>query len=346
MSLNKLALIRYKTIDECLQNRYRNWTLEDLMEKVADAIYEYEGINTGISKRTIQGDIYIMRSDKLGYNAPIVVKDKKYYTYEDKNYSISKTIFSDKNIEKIKESLDILKQFEGFALFEGVSDAILKLETKITHAQQDTKSSPKRRKYIQFEANQQLKGLNFLTPLYKILQQHKPILLKYQSFKAISREKPPLEIILYPYLLKEYRNRWFLVGLEKNHESLSIFALDRIVNFEVLAEENFVDTDVNFDEYFSDLVGVTKSTNQATHKVVLQIDAQNAPYVLTKPIHPSQKLLEDLGESIIISLEVVMNFELEREILGFGQTAKVLSPPVLVTHIKKRLKKANLLYEI
>ena len=83
------ALIRYKTIDACLRNRYRKWTLEDLIEKVSEAMYEYEGMDKGISRRTIQADLQMMRSDKLGYFAPIIVVDKKYYTYEDPTYSIT-----------------------------------------------------------------------------------------------------------------------------------------------------------------------------------------------------------------------------------------------------------------
>ncbi|MEG0187151.1 MAG: WYL domain-containing protein, partial [Algoriella sp.] len=75
MATNKIALIRYQTIDKCLQNQFRKWTLEDLIEKVSEALYEYEGITSGVSKRTIQGDIQVMRSEKLGYNAPIVVVD-------------------------------------------------------------------------------------------------------------------------------------------------------------------------------------------------------------------------------------------------------------------------------
>ena len=69
MPINKLALIRYKTIDNCLQNRYRKWTLNDLVEACAATLYEYEGITKGISVRTIQLDIQNMRSEKLGYNA-------------------------------------------------------------------------------------------------------------------------------------------------------------------------------------------------------------------------------------------------------------------------------------
>ena len=49
MPANRNALIRYKTIDKCLQNRYRTWTLNDLIDACSDALYEYEGIDKGIS---------------------------------------------------------------------------------------------------------------------------------------------------------------------------------------------------------------------------------------------------------------------------------------------------------
>ena len=78
MALNKNALIRYKTIDKCLQNRFRDWTLNDLIDACSNALYEYEGRDVNVSKRSIQLDIQLMRSDKLGYNAPIVVYSKKY----------------------------------------------------------------------------------------------------------------------------------------------------------------------------------------------------------------------------------------------------------------------------
>ena len=92
MPANKNALIRYKTIDQCLRNPYRRWTLEDLVEACSDALYEAEGITKGVSLRSVQGDIQIMRSDKLGYNAPIEVYDTKYYRYADEDYSIMNKI--------------------------------------------------------------------------------------------------------------------------------------------------------------------------------------------------------------------------------------------------------------
>ncbi len=80
MPVNRNALIRYRTIDQCLQNRFKKWTLDDLIDACADAIYEYQGFDTGVSRRTVQADIEMMRSNKLGYEAPIVVVDKKYYS--------------------------------------------------------------------------------------------------------------------------------------------------------------------------------------------------------------------------------------------------------------------------
>lgn len=89
MPVNKNALIRYKIIDRCLRNRFRRWTLDDLMDKCSDALYDMEGITTGVSKRTIQSDLQMMRSDKLGFNAPIEVYDQKFYRYTDPDYSIN-----------------------------------------------------------------------------------------------------------------------------------------------------------------------------------------------------------------------------------------------------------------
>lgn len=73
MPANKNALIRYKTIDNCLRNKYRRWTIDNLVDACCDALYDMEGISKGVSLRTVQADLQIMRSDKLGYNAPIGV---------------------------------------------------------------------------------------------------------------------------------------------------------------------------------------------------------------------------------------------------------------------------------
>ena len=109
MPANKNALIRYKTIDNCLRNRYRRWTLEDLVEACSDALYDMEGITKGVCARTVQMDIQIMRSDKLGYNAPIEVYDRIYYRYADPDYSITEMPLSIEDGKLIKKAIILLE---------------------------------------------------------------------------------------------------------------------------------------------------------------------------------------------------------------------------------------------
>lgn len=109
MPANKNALIRYKTIDNCLRNRYRRWTLDDLVEACSEALYDMEGIKKGVCTRTVQMDIQMMRSDKLGYNAPIEVYDRIYYRYADPGYSITEMPLSIEDCKLIKKAIDLLE---------------------------------------------------------------------------------------------------------------------------------------------------------------------------------------------------------------------------------------------
>lgn len=331
MAINKLALIRYKIIDNCLKQRHRKWTLEELIEKVSDGLYELEGIHSGISKRTVQGDIQLMRSNKLGYNAPIAVIKRKFYTYEDPNYSISNSPLSDSDMSKMKDAVDILKHLNGFSYFDEMSDMIARLENNLSKRDNESVS------YIQIESNKLLKGLNWITPLHKAIREKIPLLITYKSFKSKSEQ----EAVYFPYLLKEYRNRWFVICKPKKGKTLVTLALDRIEEIAEMAKSGYVANEsVDFERYYADTIGVTKSERDRGHRVILHVDSYNAPYVLTKPIHTSQQLLKTEEDgSILIRLDVVLNFELEREILGFGECIKVLAPRNLRDKIKRRSHK-------
>lgn len=335
MPINKLALIRYKTIDACLQNRFRKWTLEDLMEACSDAIYEYEGITNGVSKRTIQLDIQNMRSEKLGYNAPIIVMDKKFYYYEEKNYSITNSPLTQQDLGTLNEVLDVLKQFTGFGYFQELNGMVTRLEDKLYKQQHKGKS------YIDFEKNELLKGLKHIDPLHKAIINKKTIEITYQSFKA----KLPQIIVFYPYLLKEYRNRWFILGANRKGKAIMILALDRIETFKELNSEKYHKAEFDVSIYFNDVIGVSKMPNQTTQIVVMKIIKEHAPYIITKPIHPSQKILKEDDDGTIFSIEVIWNFELEREILGFGEQIRILSPKRLSGKIQSRLKQTLQKYQ-
>ena len=131
MPANKNALIRYKTIDRCLRNRYRRWTLDDLVDACCDALYDMEGITKGVCARTVQMDIQIMRSDKLGYNAPIVVYDKIYYTYADPDYSITEMPLSMDDCLLIKEAIALLDNKDNLDTAR-MKKVLAKVKTRLT----------------------------------------------------------------------------------------------------------------------------------------------------------------------------------------------------------------------
>ena len=328
MPVNRNALFRYKTIDLCLQNRYRKWTLDDLVEACSKSLYEYEGIKKGVSLRTVQLDLQLMRSDKLGYNAPIVVQEKKYYTYEDPAYSIMNIPVSENDLNKLMETVDFLKQFKGFSYFRELDTVVQKLEDHVYSKKIN------RKPVIDFEKNDNLKGLEYLETLYQSIIRKNIIELTYQSFTARQAQTFPF----YPYLLKEFRNRWFLIGSKNNGKPLLNLAIDRIIEVKQ-TEKTFVETE-EFDSgtYFKNVIGVTVSQGMQPEIITLYVDRRHAPYVLTKPLHHTQKLISRDEEGITISLEVQHNFELEKEILGLGDGVVVISPERLKILIFNRLK--------
>jgi predicted DNA-binding transcriptional regulator YafY len=336
MPVNRNALIRYRTIDSCLRNRYKKWALEDLMEACSDALYEYQGIDKGVSRRTVQADLEVMRSNKLGYEAPIVVVDKRYYTYSDKNYSITNIPLNQQDMQVLGEVSDLLKQFKGFSHFADLNEMVSKLEDKIYT--QKTHSAP----VIDFEKNDNLKGLEWIEIIRKAIVAKSTLCITYQSFKA----REANTFCFSAYLLKEYRNRWFVLGkAHQNRGPLLTLALDRIQTIEEHAEDYRKDTELDLATYYNNCLGVTKSPNQRDSEVVFWIDKANAPYVITKPLHHSQTLLSQDDTGSTFSIRVILNFELERELLGFGAKMRVLAPRGLVKQMQEQLQKALGNYE-
>jgi predicted DNA-binding transcriptional regulator YafY len=329
MAQNKNALIRYKTIDKCLQNAYRNWTLNDLIEACSEALHEYEGRDVNVSKRTVQLDIQLMRSDKLGYNAPIEVYDKKFYRYENPDYSITDIPLNESDMNVLSETVEMLKQFKDFSLFSELGGIIQRLEDKIYTEKTHQPS------IIHLDKNEHLKGLEHLDVLYQAIIKKMVLKIVYQSFKA----REASELTIHPFILKEFNNRWFLVGKKNKKSPILTLALDRIQSIDYDLDIDYIDVPFDGDAYYANSIGVTVIDAQFVQRVVLKIDSTNAPYVLTKPLHHSQELIEkqDNG-SVVIALRVHENFELERVILGFGNSMQVLEPSSLRRRVQERLE--------
>lgn len=333
MATNKNALLRYKILDECFRNKYKKYTLEMLIDKVSDALYELEGIDNGISKRTIQADIQMMRSDKLGYNAPIIVKENKYYTYDDLNYSIKNIPITEHDMQRMNDALDILKQFDGFDHFRNLTDVVKKIEDHVYVEKSNNQP------IIHFEKNELLKGIDFLGALYDYIKNKTVLEITYQSFKA----KSASVYTFHGWWLKEFKNRWFIVGVLKKDGMMMSFALDRIIDIKP-SKVKYISPTLSPDTYYARAIGATINANAKPSTVVVFVTNEHAPYVETKPIHKSQKVVKRFRHGILIELNVLLNLELQREILGFGDGMIVLSPARLKEAIARKVEKLNQKY--
>ena len=332
MPLNRATLIRISTIDRCLQNRYRRWTINDLIDACSDALAEYEGRKTPVSRRTFQNDLALMRSDRLGYNAPIVVRENKYYEYEDPDFSITHLPLNEEGLDALNSALDILRQLQVFPQLASSIEIISKLNEQISR--QTGTSVPA----MDMEHVPGYRGAEFIGKIYDAVRKRQTLLIEYQSFKARRADK----ITVYPYLLKEYRNRWFLICEKASNRSpqVNIFALDRIHSVEIDRKHPFKKC-VDFDpeHFFEDTIGVTKSIHDKAQRVVIKVDRQQAPYVESKPFHKSQKVEQRFSDgSIEISLNVVINNELERLILGYGGYVEVIAPPTFRERVAESVR--------
>lgn len=334
MSINKNALIRYQVLDRCFRNSGRMYFWEDLLEECNKALIDFDPNSDGIQRRQLFDDIRFMESE-AGWSIPLAKTRhgrKVYYRYEDLSFSISNQPLNDSEAERIKSALQIFSRFSGTPQFEWVNEMIPMLESKFGLIERKSE-------VISFESNVDLKGLHFLTPLFNAIVNERVLIVKYKDFKS----SEPYEITFHPYYLKQYNNRWFIFGLNSNNQVPNWnLALDRIESLSETAQK-YKKSNTDWDDYFFDLIGVTFPKGVELQEVVLKFSPEVAPYVITKPIHPSQRHKNDLT-GLEVKIKVIPNFELERLILSFGEQVSVISPKDFKERIHERLKLAVRFY--
>ena len=335
MATNKHAQIRYKVLDSCFRNTGRNYSFEDLMNTCNDALAEIDPKSGGISVRTLRDDIAFIESD-AGWSADIErVKagKKSYYRYRDPNFSINNQPLNQTELTQINSALEIISRFNGMPQFAWVNEIVTKINNGFE--MQDNTSS-----IISFDSNQYLKGIEHLGELFNAINGGKAIKMVYRPFKS----DHDIDLVLHPYYLKQYNNRWFLFGLNDKYKSISNMALDRIVSFETITLKFIKNKSINFNEYFEDIIGVTMPDKGKLSKIELLFTNEEAPYVLTKPIHGSQKKKKHDENGLTLTIEVIPNIEFEKLILSFGDKIKVMSPKKIADLFKSKYISAAKLY--
>lgn len=324
MADTKYPTIRYQTLDRCFRNKYKRYYIDDLIDACAEAIYNYCGQEIGCSRRTILNDIDFMESN-AGWRIPLVRhKDgrKVYYRYDDTNFTINETLLSESEYNKLHEAVTMLERFKGMPCFEWMDDLLFKLQSGFK------KSSTL---ILDFEHAPSLKGMHHLDRLFNSILYKQTLEIEYRTYNNKVHTWT-----IHPYLIKQYNNRWFLFGKNASKNGLiSNLPLDRI--------EGITDSGIPYEEdngrlqqMLDNIVGVTIDWNAKVDDIKLQFTPKRFPYVLTKPLHKTQKVLSE--EERIIQITVIPNKELESLVLQFGNDVEILSPQSLRNQIKGKIQ--------
>ncbi|MFY8181941.1 MAG: helix-turn-helix transcriptional regulator [Flavobacterium sp.] len=329
MAINKHQIIRYNRLDRCFKNTGKEYSFDDLLEAVNEAILEHDPKSSGVQTRTLRKDINFMRSE-AGYNAPIeTLKSSSginYYQYSDKNFSIHNSPLNDTEAEQLKKAVSILQRFEGSPEFEWVNEIAPLLNDKFGLKNND-------QKVMSLETNIDYKGYEYITPIFNAIINKTVVVINYEPFG-----KPEYQVTFHPYHLKQFNNRWFVFGHnEFNKMPQWNLALDRINGEIVKTNNKYLEDTTDWTEFFDDIIGVSKDSNNKVEEVKLVFNKEQAPYIETKPLHWSQKSKKLEDDSLEIRIKVMLNYELEMRILSFGEKVKVIAPEVLVTKIKGRI---------
>lgn len=336
MPSNKNAVSRYKFIDELLSDRHHYYDIHDITERCNKSLIEM-GQPT-VSQRCIEMDINYM--EYAPFFADIErfrYEGKRCIRYSNPSFSIfTKELSSDeKNL--LCEVLNTLGQFEGLVNFEWLNRFKMGLGLN------------EQKKIISFSNNPYLKNSNLLGTLFEVISNENVILLKYHTFTDSSIK----DLLLHPYLLKQYNNRWFLLGAADNDKAILTFALDRIDGFEIKPQLNYYECPTDVEEQFEDIVGVTLPKEGRIETIVFWASENSFNYIQTKPIHGSQKIInnkEEINyrekytlpeEGNLIKLKCVVNYELKRELMSYFDEVIVLEPEILRNELSATIKRMN-----
>lgn len=329
MPVTKQKLIRHYALDRCLRNQTRRYYVEDLLAECNKALEAVDCLP--ISLRTIKNDI---NEFETLYNTVIAhlpdSHGRIYYRYEDPQFSLQKSLLSDEEVAKLKDALLMLSRFKGLPQFEWMTELVTKIEAKL-HLDAHTES------VIGFETNEYLQGLEHLEPLFDYISNKQTIDITYQPY-----DKPSFQCTLHPYYIKQHNSRWFLLAMNNQTQKMMLMALDRIQEIH-LSSIAYVPAEIDFAEYFDDVIGVTIPKDVEPQHILLRFSAYRLPYVLSKPLHHSQKI-KDKAQGVI-EITVIPNHELEAQLLWFGNDVEVLQPETLRLQIATKIARMHDLYK-
>ena len=326
MPVDKQVLLRYQVLNRCFRNRFREFTIDDLVEECNKALRKAD--KPDVSKRTIQNDINTLEADYgIQLNENLKRGRQRLYRYRDTDYTLPLFRINDQERHKLQDAIRVLRDFEGEPMYDWARTLLMQIEGGLF----DNETTP----VVSFQTNPDYTGLTHFAKLQQAIITKRVLRLTYTPYG-----KDTIVIKIYPYHLKQFNDRWYLIAQEVGYDRYGHYALDRIDDFKELSLP-YQEAEVDFSEYFDDVIGVTVP-DDAPEDVIIKVSKQRFNYIKTKPLHLSQRIIDDTAaDHIVIKINVKINKELESLILSFGPDMEVLAPDALRERIAEKAKAMN-----
>jgi len=326
MALSKHPFGRYQVIDRELGRK--EWVkTKELKEAIEDEL------SITVSERMINEDINAMKYDPLlGYSAPIEYNSHhKAYYYTDRSYTIKAFGLKENDINALMFYAKTINQYKEYEVFRDFTNAIEKILDAV-NIRKGISRLEKARSVVQTERTPKLTGSELIPTIIQALDTNCIIEFNYQKFD----DSPSKFTKLQPYLLKEDRHRWYVLGkLEKYDKPITTYALDRMTSVKIL-DEKFKPIDFDFDEYFKYSFGITVTDDEPI-EIILSFTALQGKYLKALKIHHTQKTIIDNENEFRISVMVKLSWEFYEKILGYGETVKIISPYSIIAEMKNKI---------
>lgn len=322
MAISKHPFGRYHVIDRELR-RHDFVKTKELKEIIEDEL------SIHVSEKMINEDMNAMRDDSLlGYFAPIAYNNsKKAYYYTDREYTIKAFGLNDNDINAIMFYAKAINQYKEYEVFEDFSNAIEKILDAV-NIRKGISSLEQAKTIVQTESTPKVSGSQWIPKIVCAIDTNFTILFDYQKFCQSTHSIREVE----PYLLKEDRHRWYVIGRTVSNGKITTYSLDRI-NDLTISEKKYSPTNFDFNEYFRYSFGITVPEADPI-EVILSFNQLQGFYLKTLPLHSTQKTLIDTEDEFRISVIAKPSWEFYEKILGYGGTVRIISPQLVIDTLK------------
>lgn len=184
--------------------------------------------------------------------------------------------------------------------------------------------------YIQFDSRTP-KGTEHILPFLNAIKNKSVVEIEYHKFYESDSES----VLFNPYLIKQFKSRWYAIGIKVENNEIRTYALDRIVKVDVKKKKFVASKEINLVSYFKNAFGIIAPNDVKPEKVIFTLNKEQANYITTFPLHDTQKVIKSNESHVTFEINVFITYDLVMEFLSYGDEVLVESPKSLIKELKK-----------